>query len=400
MRKTLTDKGVQALKAHTRHYAHPDPETRGLWVRIQPSGRKSFVVIARNPSTGRQIWTTIGAADVMTIAEARDRARDILKRIRAGLEALEAQPASFADVAAGWLKRHVHANQLRSEKEIRRILSVYVLPRWRDLPFRSIRRADVTALIDAIEDTHGERQGDAALGVIRRIMVWFQGRDDDYNPPIAKGMRRVRPAERARSRILDDDEIRAVWAATASGSYGALVRLLLLTAQRREKVAAMKWDDLSADGVWTIPVQAREKGAGGALKLPQAALDVIAACPRFAGNPYVLAAARGGSHLTGFSMHKLGLDARLAKGRNAALPPMPQWQLHDLRRAARSLMSRCGIRPDISERVLGHVQPGVQGIYDRHEYFDEKADALNRLARLIEAIVHPRGDTTVIPLRR
>jgi integrase len=68
---------------------------------------------------------------------------------------------------------------------------------------------------------------------------------------------------------------------------------------------------------------------------------------------------------------------------------MPPWVLHDLRRTARSLLSRAGVRPDISERVLGHAIPGVEGVYDRHSYSDEKADALNRLAALVESIIDP-----------
>jgi integrase len=391
MRKTLSDRGVQALKPRPKRYSYPDPELAGLWIRVQPSGAKSFVAVARNPQ-GRQVWVTIGATDAFPIATARASAREAIQRVRTGLDAVEAKPASFAEVADGWLRRHVHASKLRSEKEIRRILDVYILPRWRDLPFGSIRRGDVTALIDAIEDKHGERQGDAALGVIRRIMTWHESRDGDYRSSVVKGMRRIRPAERARSRILDDDEIRAVWEATASGSYGALIRLLLLTAQRREKVAAMRWDDLSANGVWSIPTQPREKGAAGELKLPQAALDVIEACPRLASNPYVLAASRGPGHVSGFSLAKLGLDGRLA--------PMPPWTLHDLRRTARSLMSRAGVQPHIAERVLGHVQPGVEGIYDRHHYRNEKRDAVDRLARLIATIVAGTADGNVVPMER
>ncbi len=83
-------------------------------------------------------------------------------------------------------------------------------------------------------------------------------------------MRRSNPKERARVRILDDDEIRAVWqAASENGTFGAFVRVLLLTAQRRDKVASMKWTDVSVDGVWNIPAEAREKGTANELPLPE-----------------------------------------------------------------------------------------------------------------------------------
>ena len=106
MRKTLSDKGVAALKPRAARYAFPDPELRGHYVRVQPSGAKIFVTVASSPA-GKQIWTTIGAADAMAIADARVRARDVLDRVRRGLPAVEARAETFGDVAANWIKRHV-----------------------------------------------------------------------------------------------------------------------------------------------------------------------------------------------------------------------------------------------------------------------------------------------------
>jgi integrase len=392
MRKKLSDRGVAALKPRAARYAHPDPELRGLWIRVQPSGAKSFVVVSRTPQ-GRQIWATIGGCDLLDIATARSRGREAIQRIRAGLTAFEApplRPTTFGEIAAQWLKRYVVPNKLRSDYEIKRILAVYVLPRFQDVPMQAIRRGDVTALLDDVEDEHGARQSDAALGVVRQIMHWHAGRHDDYIVPIIRNMRRTSTAARARTRILDDDELKALWQATAElGQFDALVRLLLLTGQRRAKVIGMHWDDV-VDGVWTIRSQAREKGHAGALKLPAAALAVIDAQPRFDGNAHVFAAARGPGHFRAFSKYKRQLEARL--------PPMPQWGLHDLRRSARSLLSRCGVSSEIAERVMGHRLPGVRGVYDRHEYLAEKALALAKLAALVDGIVHPRD--TVVPLQK
>ena len=120
----------------------------------------------------------------------------------------------------------------------------------------------------------------------------------------------------------------------------------LLTAQRREKVVTMRWEDLGLDGEWRIPTAEREKGTAGSLVLPEIALEIVKAQPRFASNPYVLAG-RGSSYIQGQSKRKAQFDAKL--------PAMPNWTVHDLRRTARSLMSRAGIRPDIAERVLGHA---------------------------------------------
>jgi integrase len=391
MRKSLTDKGVTALKPRAARYAFPDPEMRGHYVRVQPSGAKSFVAVTLDPH-GKQVWATIGPCDVLSIKEARTRARTAIQRIRDGKLPFE-QPdkaETFQDVAEQWLKRHVRAKGLRSEGEVTRLLHAHAYPAWKGRPFLAVRRSDVAALLDEVEDDHGARQADYVLAIVRGVMNWYATRHDDYVPPIVKGMRRTNPKERARARTLDDGELRAVWkAAEANGTFGALVRLLLLTAQRRDKVVSMKWADISTDGVWSIPAEAREKGTAGELALAPMALGIIRTQPRLGDNPYVLAG-RGNGHINGFSKAKRQLDAKL--------PKLPQWQLHDLRRTARSLLSRAGVRPEVAERTLGHTRQGVEAVYDRHSFFNEKADALQRLAALIDGIVNPREN--VVPIQR
>jgi integrase len=392
MRKTLTDRGVAALKPRPKRYAVPDPEMRGLWIRVQPSGGKSFWTIGSNPE-GKQVWTHIGAADI-GIATARELARPILQRVRMGLPAVEAKAETLAAVAANWLKRHVEGNGLRSRDEIERVLNAYILPTWRDRTFASIRRNDVAALLDEVEDNHGARQADYVLAIVRAVMNWYGTRHEDYASPIVRGMRRINPKERARSRTLTDDEIRAVWkVAEDNGTFGALIRLLLLTAQRHAKVVAMRWQDITSDATWTIPTAPREKGNAVELVLPQLALDIIRAQPRFDANPFVLAG-RGNGHLNNPSNGKRAFDQKLA----AELPGMERWTLHDLRRTARSLMSRAGVSSEYAERVMGHAIGGVEGIYDRHRYAAEKADALRKLAALINAIVNEHG-ADVLPMK-
>jgi len=392
-RKTLSDKGVAALKPRAARYAVPDPELRGHYVRVQPSGAKSFVAVTLDPHK-KQIWTTLGACDVLRIEEARERAREAIKRVHAGLPAATPtppKPDTFEAVAEDWLKRDVRGRGLRSEGEVVRLLKAHVYSFWNGRAFLTIGRSDVTKLLDDVEDNHGARQADYVLAIVRRIMRWYSTRHDNYAPPIVPGMRRTNPKERERERILTDEELRAVWkAAEASGQFGALVRLLLLTAQRRDKVASMRWQDILVDGTWQIATEAREKGTGGDLILPPVAFDIIRAQPRIGDNPFVFAG-RGNAHISGYSKAKRALVARLPAD-------MPQWQLHDLRRTARSLMSRAGVRPEIAERVMGHAIAGVEGVYDRHLYRAEKADALKRLSRLIDTIIVASTDN-IIELR-
>jgi integrase len=390
-RKTLSDAGVANLKPRPKRYAFPDPELGGHFIRVTPTGAKSYCAVARDRITGKQVWATVGGCDLFGIGEAREKARQAIKRIREGRPPFDPPPTppdSFKAISQTWMKRHVDAKGLRSRSQIERMLRVHVLPVWGDREFTSIRRGDVVALLDHVEDEHGARQADLVLGHVRGIMNWHAARHDDYSVPIVRGMSRTDPKSRKRARILDDDEIRAVWdLAEKSGMYGAIIRICLLTAQRRDQVAAMRWADI-VDSEWRMPLEDRAKGVGGALQLPNAALAIIEAQPRMSGNPYVFAGRYKG-YFNGWSPCKRRMDAQLAG--------MAPWVVHDLRRTARSLMSRAGVRPDIAERVMGHVIAGVEGVYDRHSYRQEKADALRKLAALIDTIVHPREN--VVPLR-
>ncbi|OSI65446.1 hypothetical protein BSZ22_31625 [Bradyrhizobium canariense] len=212
------------------------------------------------------------------------------------------------------------------------------------------------------------------------------------------------PSERARDRILSDEEIRVMFrACEGQGVFGSFVKMLLFTAQRRTKVATMQWEDLAGE-VWTIATEDREKGNAQRLKLPKPALAIIDAQREMRTNGYVFPAsfktsrADPSRHYGSFSAFGDG-KAALDKGMAEIVPNIPRWTLHDLRRTARSLMSRARVRPEIAERVLGHAIPGVQGVYDRHAYDLERAQALTALAALIGRILD-RKSGNVVPLRR
>jgi integrase len=378
-RQSLPAPGEQA------DFFEPLERGRSLGLRISYGGTKAWRV--NYYINGKPRNKTLGRYPAMNVQAARKAARTFDPK--AATAAAEA--GSFKEVAEKWL--HHHARHLRTRAQFERMLNSYVYPQWATRKFFEIRRGDVNALLDRLEDKHGLSQCDCVLSVLRSIMNWFATRDENYVSPIVKGMNRDKRslAERSRKRILTDDEIRAVWNA-CDGTFGALVRLLLLTAQRAAKVTTMKWDDV-ADGVWTIHTEEREKGNAGRIRLPKMALDIIAAQPRIAGNPYVFAGRNGSFNSS--SQGKAAMDRKLPAD-------MPGWVLHDLRRTARSLMAgpRLNVSRDVAERVLGHVVGGVEGVYDRHDYFDEKAAALSKLATLIEQIINPPSTTNVVELRR
>lgn len=397
------EKTVETIRANpNKRQVIFDEATTGLALIVTPRGKKGFSIVARDPA-GKQVWKSIGQPGKMTVTEARAKARIGVDRIKAGAaeifpeEKPAAAPETFKAVASRFLARWVDKGgrrqdgvPLRSKGEIERQLNAYVYPVWKDKPFLSIRRGTVADLIDDLVDNRGAVQADRVLATLSTLFNWYQLRDDDYVSPVVRGMRRSGSyTDRARARTLDDDEIKAVWAACGGlGMHGALVRIALLTGQRKAKLATMRWQDIDAEGVWIIPTEAREKNNPGALKLPQMARDVIAAQSEVEGNPYVFAG-RGAKAFNSFSAGKRDIDTKVK---------IAPWVFHDLRRTSKSLMARAGVRPDISERVLGHVIPGVEGTYDRHSYSDEKAKALKALAELLGRILNPPGEN-VVPLK-
>ncbi len=389
-RRTLTDRMVATLSRRVKRYVVSDPEQRGLYVRVMPKGPHVYAAVARDPY-GKQVWATIGGADVLAIDEARDRARKAIRRIRDGEPAFEPPaigPESFRAVAEDWLKRHVIAKGLRSRSGIEHGLEQHVYPLWGKRNFIDIKRSDIAKLLDHVQDHSGPSAADHILAHIRGIANWYAKRHDTYSSPFVAGMRRTDPEIRSRDRILDDDELRRVWhAAESAGVYGALIRILLLTAQRRGVVTRMKWNNVSS-GVWEIATEEREKGNFGAAKLPEVALAIIEAQPKRTGNEHVFAA-RGFGPLSELSKRKTHFDKACG---------VTGWTLHDCRRTARSLMSRAGITDEHAEHTLGHKLQGVKKVYNRYDFFKEKSDALAKLAALIERIVNPVDN--VLPLAR
>src|SRR5262245_5025703 len=332
MPRKMTDRGVAKLKPHRKRYAKPDPELRGHWIRVQPSGSKSYWTVARDPKQ-KQVWAYVGPCDAMTIEEARAKARGMLNRVRAGLPAIEAKGETFDAVIAEWRKRYVEGKKLRTGEKMLSHLDRNVSAELRARVFTEIHREDITALLDKVEDQSGAAQADKLLNAIGSIMSWYAIRHRDYVPPLVKGMRRTDPAKKERDRVLNDDELRAVWkVAGQSQTYGALIRTLLLTAQRLDKVLTMRWEDIDADDVWTLPTAPREKENIGKVKLPPEARAILDGLPRLDSNPYVFAG-RGQRHLSASGVFKAKFDAKLPAD-------MPDWRLHDPRRTARSLMSR------------------------------------------------------------
>jgi integrase len=386
-RKTLKEETIAKLKKPKQgeQIDYFDGKIRNLVLRVNYGGKKTFRVLyyvskvaKSGKKEGRRVsvptYHSLGEHPQLKLKDAREQARTFNPKAGKG------GSGSVAEVAQDFLKRYVRQKKLRTEGAIERLINKHILPDWKDLPFAEIKRKDVTALIDGVEDSSGLRQADMVLAIIRKMSNWYATRNDDYVSPVVKGMTRSTPSEHERERSLSDDDIRAIWT-TCSGTYGGILKTLLLTGQRRAKVVTMKWTDV-VDGVWTIATEAREKSNAGKLKLPQLALDVINAQPRVLDNPFVFVAAGGRGRFNTFGRGKAELDENL--------PDIEPWVVHDLRRTARALMSRAGVRPDVGELALGHSIQGIQRVYDSRGAYQTQVDlAIQSVADQIERILNP-----------
>jgi integrase len=286
-----------------------------------------------------------------------------------------------------------HVKTLRSGDQVERAFDVYVRPRIGEKSIYDVRRRDIVEMLDAIEDQNGPVMADRVLAHTRKAFNWWAARDDQFAPPIVRGMARTKPAERARTRALADDEIRSVWQALDAPevpeAFRNIVRELLLTAQRRNEVANMHSDEIDG-ATWIIPAERYKTGIPNVVPLTEAAQRWIK------GKGYIFSTTGGKRPFSGFSKAKAELDRIIAKERKAAgLKALPKWTLHDLRRTGRSLMARAGVPSDVAEMVLGHAIPGIRRVYDRHSYIAEKRAALDKLAGLVALILNPPVDNVV-----
>jgi integrase len=311
-----------------------------------------------------------------------DPVLDKRKKVESGRNSLTA-------VAERYLARE--GAKLRTTAKRRANLERLVFPTLGARQIDEIKRSDVQRLLDEIEEERGEAMADQVLAILRRIFNWHAARSDNYNSPIVRGMARRKAQDRERDRILTDDELRAVWrtAETYPGPWGQLIRFLLLTATRRTEASSMTWSEL-AGTEWTIPAQRYKTGTAVTLPLSSAARKVLDEILQIQGCDFVFST-DGRRPVSGFSTFKLKFD--IACGAT----DWPRWTLHDLRRTARSLMSRARINADVAERCLGHVIPGIRGVYDRYTYLEEMRHAFEALAAQVDRIVNPQPN--VVGLR-
>jgi integrase len=391
----ISDLGVRALRPKSKRYEQSVGNGH-LYAVVHPSGRVRYAIRYRFGGKPAKITLSSG----ITLAAARkaegdtmfevDQGRDPrLARRRQKQQQRLADADTLAAVVAEYFRRE--SRGLRSAERRRRTLDRHVIPVLGGRPIGEIRRSEIVRLLDQVEEASGPSAADDVLAFVRKICNWHATRSDDFRSPIIRGMARTKPKERARSRILTDDELRAVWATAASrpGAFPMLIQFLLLTAGRRNECRAMVWAEIEGND-WTLPAARNKTKVELVRPLSATALALLSRMPRIDGGPFVFSN-NGQRPIGGLARAKAKFDKACG---------VTGWTLHDLRRTARSLMSRAGISADHAERCLGHVIGGVRGTYDRYEYHAEKAKTYAALAALIGRIVDPTGNVAELAARR
>jgi integrase len=349
---------------------------KGFGVRVTANGARSFVL--NYSLNGKEHRYTIGSTATWNVTEAVREARQLRQRIDRGEDPMAKAPAVEAKkTVEEILDLFLNRARLKRPDHYTDAFERLVKPALGQLPINELRRRHIVELLDKIEDENGPVMATRALSYLRSACNWHAVRDDSFVPPFVRGMARSSTADRARDRILTDDELRTLWPVFESnGNLGRACQVMLLTSSRRSEVTGMPWAELVDGGTWIIPPSRYKTKREHVLPLSPAALAIVEAQPRT--GPLVFPG-RQGAVLSRGGQGKARIDR--------ATPGLAHWTLHDLRRTARSLMSRAGVRPDVAERVLGHAIPGVAGTYDRFHYLEEKREALKLLAETVRGIV-------------
>jgi integrase len=296
-----------------------------------------------------------------------------------------------------YLKRQAEPKQRpKTLAQTKRYLDKAWLP-LRSVPVAALTRADVAKRLNEIALVSGPIAANRARAALGAACSWEMRQGlMEANPCIALD----KPGtEVRRDRILTDDEIVALWKATEAGDdYSAIIRLLLLTGQRREEVAAMTWVEIDfGKAVWSLSATRTKNGKPHEIALAAPVIALLAA-RKSRGRAYVFGSRSG--PFSGFSKAKAELDARLAE---ATGQPWAAWVLHDIRRTCVTNMIEIGIAPHVVEAVVNHIsghKAGVAGVYNRAAYRTEKQAALERWAAHVEALVSGQLAGNVVTVGR
>jgi len=443
----ITKRAVDAMQAGQRDEFLWDTDLTGFGLKVSPAGSKTYIYQYRLARPGEAKRTaprryTIGRHGALAPDQARELAQKLAATVATGTDPfeLDAERRAARDLAHReaeqrariesalafdryaplWLADYEHEKGRRpsSVRLATGIVGNHLTPAFKSKPMPHIDRTDLQKVLDAIPAKQRALRR-AVYAYASVLFGWAVKRGDiAANPIDAMGKPE---APKARERVLADAELAKIWQAShADAVFGPFYRLLILTGQRRAEVAGMEWAELDeVAATWTIPADRAKNGVAHIVPLSAsvlAELDTIAAIRAAAAKkddnvddkadddvkwPKIgpVLTTNGKTAISGFSKAKLALDAAIAKASDKV--PLPNWRIHDIRRTVATGFQRLGIRFEVTESVLNHVsgsRAGVAGIYQRHDWKEEKRSALDAWARHVASVISPAEQDNVVPL--
>lgn len=365
-----------------------DTEVRGLGIRVSSSGRKNFLVQWRCPITGKSKRLPLGAYGAITLKAARDAARVVLGKVAQGRDPMAEKKArrdqakhqasasqlTLSRLIDEWDSRHLITRRPGYRQEAVRALR-YGLQKYLEWPAAKIERAQAVDALDALESSGGGSTADRTRAYARALFNWAMKRGlVEINPflnlPLA-------PHIGERDRVLSDSELAAIWQVLKEFPYpfGPFCQLLILTGQRRQEVAGMRWSEITKDYTeWILPAERAKNGKPHTVSLSSPAGEILKALRNtLPSNPDqdLVFTTNGKAPISGFSRFKAALD--LASGVNG-------WRFHDIRRTLVSKLAELGVDHVIADKILAHKQGAIRGVarvYQRYEYGKERKVALD-----------------------
>jgi len=432
----FTDAKLSALPLKAERYIVWDASEPGFGLRITPNDIKTFVLVRRPLGSKNTTTVTVARFNGRNLNAARLEVAKIDAMLRAGANPADERRKAGKDTFEAMAEAYIEA-ELKDKRQggqveayLRREwlgqiatttrAQVSKLPaRWtwtttwangaqpclRNRPAKFITRAEIVTRLDAIKAEPKSAKGRGrkaargpwaarhALDAIRRVFAWAAaGHRYGVETSPAAGLNNdvigLKAKALKRRRVLDDDELRAVWKAAGElGAFGIGVKLLMLTAARRDDVFAATYPEVkSLDGNAArieVPPERYKTGETTGepfeVMLSPTAVALVKSLPRYKHCPFLFSN-DGHRMLSSFSKPKAKLDE---------ISGVTNWVLHDLRRTARGRMRKLKVPPHVCEQVLGHIVGGIEGVYDVADWRDEKIDALLRWEQALLAIVEP-----------
>ena len=399
----LTNRFLTSRKASLAgRTIYTDSIVPGLTFRVSaatatnPEGRRDWLLRYR-PRHQKQRAVALGTYPSVSLSKARERAGEIVAAAKRGVDIIaaeerdaEAQRAAEAKARPLFEIANVYlesVKRLRSWRDIESRVRCHIIPKLGNKPIGEITRADVVEFLDDLERKQGLRhQVNRCRETLRVIFAFAIERElVGFNPVIGVSKRRV---EIPRDRTLSPDELATLWRAIARLPElpRAYFRVVLLTGARRNEAGGMEWSEIDLDAaLWRLPAERNKSARPFEIPLSSPVIETLRMLPRLGPLVFTLNGKRP------MTLHpwieRVRRDAGLIDAR-----------LHDLRRTLRTGLAELGIPFEVAERVLNHAMPGLQAVYNHHNYLGEKRRALQLWAERVLAIGE-EGEAKVVALR-